>query len=318
MRALWLEKQQLKFRDDLPLPELERGDVLIQPRLSGICSTDLELVKGYYPFTGIPGHEFVGEVIKAPGFPEFEGKRVVGEINITCGSCIYCQQDQGSHCVNRKVLGISGHHGVFADNFTLPVENLHIVPDSISDEQAVFTEPLAAALEIQEQININPTDKVLVVGAGRLGQLVAQTISLLDCDLAVVARYPKQRKLLEERGIKVLDENNTAQGMMDIVVDTTGSPSGFEAARSAVRSRGTIVMKSTYADTLDINVSSLVVDEITLIGSRCGPFGPALNLIKDQLVDPVSLVEESFHITDSIAAINKAGERGVLKVLLTY
>jgi len=318
MRALWLEKQQLKFRDDLPLPELERGDALIQPRLSGICSTDLELVKGYYPFTGIPGHEFVGEVIKAPGFPEFEGMRVVGEINITCGSCIYCQQDQGSHCVNRKVLGISGRNGVFADNFTLPAENLHIVPDSISDEQAVFTEPLAAALEIQEQINISSIDRVLVVGAGRLGQLVAQTISLIDCDLAVVARYPKQRKLLEERGIKVLDEDNIAQGMMDIVVDTTGSPSGFEAARSAVRSRGTIVMKSTYADTLDINVSSLVVDEITLIGSRCGPFGPALKLINERLVDPVSLIEVSFHFTDIIDAINRAGERGVLKVLLSY
>jgi len=318
MRALWLENKQLQFRDDLPLPELGSGDVLIQPRLSGICSTDLELVNGYYPFTGIPGHEFVGDVIEAPGFPDLEGKRVVGEINITCGNCIHCQQDRGSHCVHRTVLGISGRNGVFADNFTLPAENLHIVPDSISDEQAVFTEPLAAALEIQEQIDISPTDKVLILGAGRLGQLVAQTISLNDCDLAVVARYPKQRKLLENRGIKVLEENNIAPGTMDIVVDTTGSPSGFEAARTAVRSRGTIVMKSTYAGTLEINASSLVVDEITLIGSRCGPFGPALNLIKDQLVDPVSLIEETFQITDSIAAIDKAGERGVIKILLTY
>ena len=318
MRGLWLENQQLKFRKDLPLPELEKGDVLIQPRLSGICSTDLELVNGYYPFTGIPGHEFVGDVIKAPGLPDFEGKRVVGEINITCGHCIHCQQDRGSHCVNRTALGISGRNGVFADYFTLPAKNLHIIPDSIADEQAVFTEPLAAALEIQEQVNISPSDRVLVVGAGRLGQLVAQTISLNDCDLTVVARYPKQRKLLEKRGIKVLDENNIAPGVMDIVVDTTGSPSGFEAARSAVRSRGTIVMKSTYAGPLEINASSLVVDEITLIGSRCGPFGPALDLIKDRLVDPVSLVEESFHFTDIIAAINKAGESGVLKVLLTY
>jgi len=318
MRGLWLENQQLIFRKDLPLPELEKGDVLIQPRLSGICSTDLELVNGYYPFCGILGHEFVGEVIEAPGFPDFEGKRVVGEINITCGHCIHCQQERGSHCVNRTVLGISGRNGVFADYFSLPAKNLHIIPDSIADEQAVFTEPLAAALEIQEQINISPTDRVLVVGAGRLGQLVAQTISLNDCDLIVVARYPKQRKLLEKRGIKVLDENNIAPGMMDIVVDTTGSPSGFEAARSAVRSRGTIVMKSTYAGPLEINASSLVVDEITLIGSRCGPFGPALDLIKDRLVDPVSLIEESFHITDIIAALNKAGESGVLKVLLTY
>jgi threonine dehydrogenase-like Zn-dependent dehydrogenase len=318
MRGLWLENQQLIFRKDLPLPELEKGDVLIQPRLSGICSTDLELVNGYYPFCGILGHDFVGEVIEAPGFPDFEGKRVVGEINITCGHCIHCQQERGSHCVNRTVLGISGRNGVFADYFSLPAKNLHIIPDSIADEQAVFTEPLAAALEIQEQINISPTDRVLVVGAGRLGQLVAQTISLNDCDLIVVARYPKQRKLLEKRGIKVLDENNIAPGMMDIVVDTTGSPSGFEAARSAVRSRGTIVMKSTYAGPLEINASSLVVDEITLIGSRCGPFGPALDLIKDRLVDPVSLIEESFHITDIIAALNKAGESGVLKVLLTY
>jgi len=318
MRGLWLENQKLQFRKDLPLPELAKGDVLIRPRLSGICSTDLELVNGYYPFCGILGHEFVGEVIEAPGFPDFEGKRVVGEINITCGHCIHCQQDRGSHCVNRTVLGISGRNGVFADNFTLPAKNLHILPDSVSDEQAVFTEPLAAALEIEEQVNINPADRVLIVGAGRLGQLVSQTISLNDCDLTVVARYPKQRRLLEKRGIKVVDENNIEPGKMDIVVDTTGSPSGFEAARSAVRSRGTIVMKSTYAGTLEINPSSLVVDEITLIGSRCGPFGPALNLIKDRLVDPVSLVEESFPISDSIAAINKAGESGVLKVLLTY
>ncbi len=318
MRALWLENQQLQFRTDVPLPELEEGDVLIQPRLSGICSTDLELVNGYYPFTGIPGHEFVGEVVKAPDFPDLEGKRVVGEINITCGYCIHCQKDRASHCVNRTVLGISGRNGAFADYFTLPAENLHLVPDSIADEGAVFTEPLAAALEIQEQVNISPTDRVLVVGAGRLGQLVAQTISLIDCDLTVVARYSKQRRLLEKRGIKVLDEDNITPGMMDIVVDTTGSPTGFKVARSAVRSRGTIVMKSTYAGTLEINPSSLVVDEITLIGSRCGPFSPALKLIIDRLVDPVSLVEESFHITDSITAINKAGERGVFKVLLTY
>ncbi|MCJ7735080.1 MAG: alcohol dehydrogenase catalytic domain-containing protein [Anaerolineales bacterium] len=318
MRALWLEKQQLQFRKDVALPVTKSGDVLIRTKLAGICSTDLELVNGYYPFIGIPGHEFVGEVVEAPGFPDLMGKRVVGEINIVCGHCPHCLQGRSSHCVNRKVLGIAGRNGVFADYFTLPAENLHILPNSISDEQAVFTEPIAAALEIQEQIRINPADRVLVVGAGRLGQLVAQTLSLTGCDLSVVARYAKQRRLLENRRINVLDEDNIPQGEMDIVVDTTGSPAGYLAARFAVRSRGTLVMKSTYAGTLELNASALVVDEITVIGSRCGPIAPAIKLLKDHLVDPVLLIEESFSINDSIRAIQRAGERGALKILLTY
>ena len=318
MQGIWLENKQLHFRKDIPNPNLKEGEVLICPRLSGICSTDLELVKGYYPFKGVLGHEFVGEVVEAPGYPELEGKRVVGEINISCGNCIHCQGGRSTHCLNRNVLGISGHDGVFADYITLPAANLHLVPDSIPDEQAVFIEPLAAALQIQEQVQINPSDKVMVIGAGRLGQLVAQTLSLIGCTLSVVVRYDFQRKLLEKREIAVLDEDKIPQGTMDLVVDTTGSPSGFDAARSAIRSRGTVILKSTYAGTLDIDASALVVDEITLIGSRCGPFAPALQLLKENLVDPASLISKAFPIENGIKAFKKAGEKGILKVLLTY
>ena len=318
MRGIWLDNKKLHFRKDIPNPNLAEGDVLIRPRLSGICSTDLELVKGYYPFKGVLGHEFVGEVVEAPGYLELEGERVVGEINIVCGNCIHCQGGRSTHCLYRNVLGISGHDGVFADYFTLPAVNLHLVADSIPDEQAVFTELLAAALQIQEQVQINPTDKVLIVGAGRLGQLVAQTLSLTGCTLSVVARYDNQRKLLEKRGIDVLDEDKIPQGSMDIVVDTTGSPLGFDVARSSVRNRGTLILKSTYAGTLDIDASSLVVDEITLIGSRCGPFAPALKLLQEKLVDPASLISTTFPIENGIKAFKKAGEKGILKVLLTY
>lgn len=318
MRALWLENQQLQFRNDVPTPEIKQGEVLVRPRLAGICSTDLELVKGYYPYQGIPGHEFVGEVVEAPGFPEFVGKRVVGEINIVCGKCTHCRQGRSSHCLKRTVLGISERNGVFADCFTLPFANLHFVPDLISDEQAVFTEPLAAALEIQEQVQINSVDNVMVVGAGRLGQLVAQTLALTGCKLSVVARYQNQRNLLEKRGIQVLDEDQIPLGTMDIVVDATGSPAGFRAARSAVRSRGMLIMKSTFAGTLEVDASSLVVDEITLIGSRCGPFAPALKLLEENLVDPVPLIEKTLQFVNSIEAFKEAGESGTLKILLTF
>lgn len=280
MRGLWLENQELAYRTDLPRPEIKTGEALIKTRLAGICSTDLEMLRGYAPFTGVIGHEFVGEVITAPGKPELEGKRVVGEINIVCGDCFHCSNQRPTHCLNRGALGIHDRNGVFAEYFSLPLENIHHFPNSITDEWGVFTEPLAAALEITQQVQVHPADRVLIVGAGRLGQLVAQTLSLTGCHLKVVARHPKQRELINSRGIEVIAEDQIPRGTEDIVVDATGSPAGFEAARKAVRSRGKLVLKSTYAGNLEWDASALVVDEITVVGSRCGPFPPAIRLLE--------------------------------------
>jgi threonine dehydrogenase-like Zn-dependent dehydrogenase len=213
-------------------------------------------------------------------------------------------------------LGILNHSGAFAEYLTLPLENLHLVPDSVSDEQAVFTEPLAAALEIQQQVHILPTDRVLVIGAGRLGLLIAQTIALTACRLQVVARHPIQWKLLSDRGIAVISEDQVPARKIDIVVEATGSPSGFQLARQAVRPRGTLVLKSTYKDDVCFNLSSVVVDEVRLVGSRCGPFSPALHLLEAHKVDPIPLVQNVYPLTEGVKALEEAAQPGRLKVLL--
>jgi threonine dehydrogenase-like Zn-dependent dehydrogenase len=316
MHALWLEDQELTYRTDLPVPEPSADEALIRVLLAGICSTDLEMIQGYYPFTGVLGHEFVGQVEEAPKAPEWVGKRVAGEINIVCGDCAQCRAGRPTHCVNRQALGIKGHNGVFAEYFTLPLENLHLVPEEVSDREAVFTEPLAAAVEIPQQVHIRPTDRVLVVGAGRLGQLIAQVMSLTAAQLMVVARHDYQRELLAEHQIAFIPEIEVERHMADLVVDATGSPGGFKLARKAVRPRGTIVLKSTYAGNLDFDASSLVVDEISLVGSRCGPFPPALELLRKKMVDPTLLIEEVYSLSEGLEALEKAAQSGVLKVLL--
>jgi 2-desacetyl-2-hydroxyethyl bacteriochlorophyllide A dehydrogenase len=314
MQALWLENCQLSLRD-VPQPA-KPGEVVIKIRKAGICGTDLELVKGYYPYTGIPGHEFVGEVLESLN-PEWIGKRVVGEINAVCGVCEQCRSGRPTHCENRSVLGIINRDGVFADYVTLPVENLHPVPDEVTDEAAVFTEPLAAALEIQQQVQLHPTDRVLLIGAGRLGQLIAQTLMLTGCDLKVVARHPLQKELLTRRGIRLIDEGDVQHWRYDLVVEATGSPSGFDLALKALRPRGTLVLKSTYKGEMAVNFSSMVVDEIQLIGSRCGPFEPALRLLAQKEVDPTVLITAEFHLSEGLRAFREAEKTGMLKVLLT-
>ncbi len=313
MQALWLENNHIDLRD-VPTPA-HPAEALIKVRRAGICGTDLELVRGYYPYTGIPGHEFVGEVVESPD-PAWVGARVVGEINAVCGQCEQCRQGRPSHCESRSVLGIINRHGVFAEYVRLPLANLHRVPDSVSDEAAVFTEPLAAALEIQQQIQIHPSDRVLLVGAGRLGQLIAQTLDLTGCDLRVVARHPLQKTLLAARGIRMIDETDIQPWRWDVVVEATGSPSGFDLARKAVRPRGTFVLKSTYKGEMTLNLSPIVVDEINIIGSRCGPFEPALRLLEKKLVDPMVLVSAEFALSDALAAFESAAASGMLKVLL--
>jgi len=314
MKALWLENHQLDLRN-VPEPTAS-GDALIRIRKAGVCSTDLELVKGYYPFSGIPGHEFVGEVVAAAD-QSWVGQRVVGDINITCGDCEQCLNGRSTHCENRIVLGITKRDGTFAEFTTLPLSNLHRVPASVPDEMAVFTEPLAAALEIQAQVHIHPTDRVLVVGAGRLGQLIAQTLALTGCDLHIVARHAYQQKILLDRGIEIISEENVEPWRWDVVVEATGSPGGFSLARQAIRPRGTLVMKSTYKGEISVNFSSIVVDEVNIIGSRCGPFEPALRLMEKGEVDPSVLIAAEFSLEDALHAFEHAAQPGVLKVLVT-
>ncbi len=291
------------------------GEALLRVRLSGICGTDLELARGYYPFTGIIGHEFVGEVVDAPD-AEWIGQRVVGDINVSCGRCEPCTHGRATHCETRTVLGIVGRQGVHAQYTSLPLANLHRVPDSVPDDAAVFVEPLAAALEILEQVPLRPSHRVLLVGAGRLGQLIAQVLVLTGAQVAVVARHTAQRTLLAARGITVLAAKDVDPHAWDVVVEATGSPSGFGIARSALRPRGTLVLKSTYRGELTLDMSSLVVDEITLVGSRCGPFAPALRLLERGTVDPTPLIARRLPLAQGVEAMDIAGRPGVMKVLL--
>jgi len=314
MQALWLENGQLSLRE-VPILAPPLGEALIRVRLSGICGTDLELLRGYYPFTGIPGHEFVGEVVESPD-SSWIGKRVVGEINVACGECEQCKNGCPTHCEKRTLLGIMGRHGAHAGYTSLPLANLHIVPDSVPDEAAVFTEPLAAALEIQEQVHIQPTDRVLLIGAGRLGQLIAQTLALTGCDLRVVARHPHQQALLAARRIGVIAEDEIRPRRWDVVVEATGCGSGFDLGRRALRPRGTLVLKSTYKGEMSVNGSSIVVDEITILGSRCGPFAPALRLLAARAVDPSVLIAARYPLAKVLQAFEEAQKTGMLKVLV--
>ena len=318
MQALWLENNQLNYKDNLPIPKPLPGEALVRVRLAGICATDLELVKGYYPFCGILGHEFVGEIVQAQDAPERIGERVVGEINIACGKCETCLRGLPTHCEQRSVLGIVNRDGAFAEYLCLPLKNLIPVPNSIEDEAAVFVEPLAAALEIQEQIPINPTAHVLIVGGGRLGQLIAQTLKLTGCHLRVVARHAKQQQLLAAQQIIWIDENTAQNRAFDIVIEATGSASGFTLAYQAVRPRGTIVLKSTYKGDMSVNLSALVVNEINLVGSRCGSFAPALRLLENHLIDPILLIDSRFPIDKALPAFEYVVQPGTLKVLISF
>jgi len=314
MKGIWLENQQLQLRTDLPTPEPPPGEALVRVLRAGICNTDLELLRGYYPYKGILGHEFVGVVEQGP--ENLLNQRVVGEINAACGKCRFCLSNQPTHCENRTVLGIVNRNGAFAEYLTLPVKNLHPVPENVSTDEATFTEPVAAALEIQQQIQISPVDKVLVVGDGKLGQLVAQTLALTGCQLLVIGRHREKLANLEERGIKTGFVDAVTTGAFDIAVECTGNPEGFAVARRALRPRGILVLKSTYAGNLSLDISSLVVDEITLIGSRCGPFEPALKLLSENEVNVKPLIQAHYPLEAGIDGFAHAQKKGVLKVLV--
>jgi threonine dehydrogenase-like Zn-dependent dehydrogenase len=252
----------------------------------------------------------------APGAEPWVGRRVVGEINASCRTCATCLAGRSTHCPTRTVLGIVRRNGAHAERIVLPVANLHEVPPAVGDDRAVFTEPLAAALQVQQQIRVGPGDRVVVVGSGKLGNLVAQTLALTRCDLTVVGRNPATLRPLADRGIRVGGHEALAAGRADLAVECTGNPDGFAIAREAVRPRGTIVLKSTYHGELALNVAMVVVDEITLVGSRCGPFAPALDLLARGLVDVGPLIADRFALADAPAAYERAARPGTLKVLI--
>jgi alcohol dehydrogenase len=290
--------------------------------LAGICNTDLELVRGYMSFQGVLGHEFVGDVLQAED-ATWVGRRVVGDINAACRECETCRAGRHTHCPNRTTLGIFRRDGAFADYLLLPQANLYAVPHAVSDEEAVFAEPLAAACEVLEQVRLRPTDRILVLGDGKLGLLVAGVLRLAGAELTVVGRHSAKLAVAASWGIPIYlvdrgDSNSvlTSLGGADIVVECTGSPTGFAQARRLVRPRGTLVLKSTYHGDLGVDMSSLVVDEITVVGSRCGPFAPALRLLESGLIDPRPLISDMFSLSDGEMAFIRAAEPGVLKVLL--
>jgi len=315
VQALVYDGEALQLREDYPRPVPPPGEALVRVRLAGICNTDLEIVRGYMGFRGVLGHEFVGTVEEAED-RSLIGQRVVGEINAYCGECPTCRAGRPTHCPHRTTLGIWERDGAFAEYLTLPVRNLHAVPDGISDEEAVFTEPLAAALEILEQVHLRPTDRVVVLGDGKLGLLVAQALALTGCDLLTVGRHREKLAILARRGIPTLLEAEAEGLAADVVVECTGRPEGFAAARRILRPRGTLVLKSTYYGYVEADLTGLVVDEITLVGSRCGPFPPALRLLQHGLVDVRSLISAVYPLARGVEAFTRAAEPGVLKVLL--
>jgi threonine dehydrogenase-like Zn-dependent dehydrogenase len=339
MRGVWLEDRRLRVRDDLPVPEPPPGEARVRVTLAGLCHTDLELVRGYYPYTGILGHEFVGVVDYAPSEPAWEGRRVVGEINATCRTCPTCLAGRASHCERRTVLGIVGRHGAFAEYLTLPIVNLHALPDAVpdgvpdtvpdglpdavpdalpnpvADDIAVFTEPVAAAFQILSQVTLGPSNRVVVFGDGKLGQLIAQVLATTGCALTVVGRHPRKLARLRARGIATQVEPPPAR-RADAVVDCTGRREGLQAALAAVRPRGTLILKSTFAGETSLNLSAIVVDEITVIGSRCGPFAPALAALASGTVGVAHLVDARVPLADALDAVAHAATPGTLKVLL--
>ena len=305
---------QLRLVTDWPEPTPAPGEALIRTILTGICNTDLEVVQGYAGFHGVPGHEFVGVVDWAED-RSWIGQRVVGEINVGCGACATCRAGQPGHCTTRTALGIRGRDGTLAELFCLPAANLHPVPVEVPDRAAVFVEPLAAACQLLEQIHFRPTDRVVVVGDGRLGLMAAQVVALTGCELTVVGRHEEKLAILGRQGIDTRLNDEGLEGA-DIVVECTGHPDSFESSQRLVRPRGILALKSTYHGLAKADLSRLVVDEIHVVGTRCGPFGAALRLLTHGLVDVTSLIHAELRLDNALQAYELAAQPGVLKVLV--
>ncbi len=312
MRALVFDSSCLRYDPAYPDPTPPPGHALVRVTRAGICNTDLELIKGYMGFAGVPGHEFAGVVEGGA----WDGRRVAGEINLACGECPTCRAGLPTQCPNRTTLGIDRHDGAFADYLTLPLENLHPLPDSVSDDQAVFIEPLAAGLQTLHLTHISPHDRVALLGAGKLGLLTAQVVALTGCNLTVVARHERQFGLLRKWGIEAAGPGVLPPRSADVVIDCTGTAQGFADALTLVRPRGVIHLKSTYHGLPEADLTRAVVDEVQVHTSRCGPFEAAIRLLARGLIDTEPLIEARYPLDEGLAAFEAAAQRGRLKVIL--
>ena len=332
MLAFTIAKGKLR-RIEKPLPWLRRGWALIRVRLAGICNTDIELLRGYQGFRGIPGHEFVGEVtevhdVSAAQKNKWLGRRVCGEINVSCSAygdrsaCDFCKRGLKTHCARRTVLGIVAHDGAFAEFVTLPLENLHLIPDSVSDEQAVFVEPLAAACEILEQVDAKQFREVALLGDGKLAQLIALVLRTAVPCVVMYGKHETKLALARRAGIKTKKVRGDASDLRKVkesyglLVEATGSSTGFALAQQMTEPRGTLVLKSTFHGAAPVETWPIVVKELTVVGSRCGPFARALALLHSEEVDPRALVTHTFPMNEAPKAIRFAQKPGVMKVLL--
>jgi threonine dehydrogenase-like Zn-dependent dehydrogenase len=317
MKALVFDgKLDLSCIEQIPIPA--PGEALIRVLMAGICNTDIEITKGYKGFVGIIGHEFVGTVEEINDNDQsLLGKRVVGDINCSCGSddCVYCQQGLGRHCPNRTTLGIKGRNGCFAEYITLPIVNLYEVPDSIPNKKAVLTEPLAAAFEILEQIDITPDKEILIVGDGKLGLLINHALSTTNAHITHVGKHADKLKLIKSNGSQIFHTDEMPAKQYDIVVEATGSTSGFQFSLNHTKPRGILVLKSTIADDQQINLTPIVVNEISVIGSRCGLFQPAIEYLRTG-IDLSPIVQAVYPIENGIEAFEKANQKGSLKILI--
>ncbi len=312
----------IDFRE-VPDPVMSRGDALIKVRIAGICRTDIELAKGYMDFQGIPGHEFVGDVLSvdesvAEQGKGFIGRRVVAEINCGCGNCEWCNSGLERHCPDRTVLGILHRDGAFAEQLTIPLRNLHIVPEPLNDIAAVFTEPVAAAMEIFEQVKIRPSDRVLVVGDGKLGLLIAKVLQIHGCDLFCAGGDRKKIAILRSWGIQAVHLDDFQPAVFDLVVEASGSPKGFSSALASLKPRGTLILKSTYSGSLSFDAAPLVINEISVLGSRCGPFEPALRLLKQGFIPTDQLVTKIYPAEKAAEAFKHAARPDALKVMIIF
>jgi len=315
MLALRVDKKNPSVEE---VEKPDRADeALVRVLLSGICNTDLEIARGYAGFKGTIGHEFVG-LVEASTNRALVGRRVVGEINAGCGQCDLCRAGDSRHCPSRTVLGILGRDGAHAEFLQLPAENLFPVPENVPDEHAVFTEPLAAACGVLERVSISNSDRVAVIGDGKLGLLCAQVLALTGASLLLIGKHSSKLRIAQRRGIETATPKQAAKRLkqFDVVVEGSGAPAGFALALELVRPRGQLVLKSTFHGKTEIDAAPIVVNEISIVGSRCGRFTPALDLLKRDAIDVDSLISEEYALSKGVHAMRRAGVKGVLKVLL--
>ncbi len=315
--------EELKLVKDYEKPELKKGEVLIKTRMSGICNTDLEITKGYMGYKGVLGHEFVGDVVEVYDDcnKNWIGKRVVGEINCGCNNDSWCAKGLARHCPNRQTLGIWQKDGCFSEYFTLPVENILEVPQNLSDEEATFVEPVAAAMEITEQLHIKPKDKVALLGDGKLGLCIALVLNALNVDLIHIGKHENKLEISRKAGVKtklLKDLEDSDNKSFDIVIEATGSTGGFETSLALTKPRGVLVLKSTIAAKEGLNLAPVVIDEITVLGSRCGQFEPALRLMGAKKLDIKPLISEIYPIDKALEAFEKNKQKDILKILLKF